>query len=112
MTTSPATVWLNNGRIALFKEILVSHNLDVEEDKLLAFDDWLRLFNVPFVKSLGFVPLIENCIAILEYTRRSSFELPSAIVALRYVVRLATKVMLLFRFPSLSIKDGFGSNKE
>jgi hypothetical protein len=41
MTTSPATVWLNNGRIALFKEILVSHNLDVVEDKLLAFDDWL-----------------------------------------------------------------------
>ena len=32
----------------------------IVEDKLLTFDDWLRLVNVPFVKSSGFVPLIEN----------------------------------------------------
>jgi hypothetical protein len=82
------------------------------EDKLLLMFDWLRLLNVPFVKSSGPVSLIVNCSILLEYTKRISFETPSAIVPLRYVVRLAAKLISLISLPYLSIKDGFGSNKE
>ena len=57
----------------------------------MIFDDWLRELNAPFVRLSGFVPLIENCSVLLEYTRRISFETPSAIVPLRYVVRLEPK---------------------
>ena len=53
------------------------------------FDDCFRELNTPLVRLSGFVPLIENCSALLEYTRRISFETPSAIVPQRYVVRLS-----------------------
>jgi hypothetical protein len=75
------------------------------------FDDCLRDLNVPFVRSSGFVPLIENCNSLLESTTRISFETPSAIVPLRHVVMLAALLMSLTRLPFSSIKDGFGSNK-
>jgi hypothetical protein len=56
--------------------------------------------------------LIENCNELLDSTIRISFETPSAIVPLRHDVRFAAKLILLISLPSLSIKDGFGSNKE
>jgi hypothetical protein len=58
------------------------------------------------------VLLIENYNDLLDSTIRISFETPSAIVPLRYVVRLAAKLISLISLPSLSIKDGFGSSKE
>jgi hypothetical protein len=82
------------------------------EDKSLTMFDWLRELNAPFVRLSGFVPLIENCSVLLEYTSRISFYIPSAIVPVRCVVMLAEELMLLIKLPSSSIKDGFGSNKE
>jgi hypothetical protein len=75
------------------------------EDKLLTFD-WLRELGFPFDRSSGFVRLIENCSGELESMRRISFETPSVIVPLRYVVILAAKFISLIRLPSSSIKDG------
>ena len=74
--------------------------------------DWLKELNAPFVRSSDFVSFIENCNGLWEYTRKISFETPSAIVPLRYVVMLATLLMSLIRLPSSSSKDGFGSNIE
>ena len=78
-----------------------------EEDKLLMTSDWLRELNAPFVRLSGFVPLIENCNSLLESTTRISFETPSVIVPLRYVVRPAAKLMSLISLPSTSIKSAF-----
>ena len=83
------------------------------EDKLLfMIFDWLSELKTPFVRLSGFVPLIENCSVLLESTIRISFETPSAIVPSRCIGRIAAEVMLLNNLPSLSIKDGFGSNIE
>jgi hypothetical protein len=57
------------------------------------------------------VSLMENCNELLDSTIRISFEIPSDIVPLRCVVRFAAKLILLISLPSMSIKDGFGSNK-
>ena len=81
------------------------------EDKLLTFD-WLRGLNIPFVRLPVSVSLIENCNLLLDYTSIISFEIPSAIVPLRYVVMSAALLMSLIRSPSSLIKDGFGSNIE
>jgi catechol 2,3-dioxygenase-like lactoylglutathione lyase family enzyme len=41
-----------------------------------------------------------------------AFEVAAINVPLRYFVRLAARLILLIRLPSMSIKDRFGSNKE
>jgi hypothetical protein len=77
-----------------------------EEDKLLMTSDWLRELNAPFFRLSGFVPLIENCSVLLEYTSRISFETPSAIVPLRCVMRLEAKLVSLIRLPCLLFNQG------
>jgi hypothetical protein len=74
--------------------------------------DWSRQLKVPFVRLSRSVSLIENCSGLLEFMSRISFETPSAIVPLQYVVRLAAKLMLSFRLTYSSIKEGLGSNIE
>jgi hypothetical protein len=81
----------------------ISLGLTLAVERNLSTFDWLRQLNVPFVKSSGFVPLIENCNSLLESTTRISFETPSAIVPLRYVVMSAALLMSLIRLPSSSI---------
>ena len=58
------------------------------------------------------VSLMKNCNEFLDSTIRTSFEMPSVIVPLRCIVRLAAKLVSLIRLPYLSIKDGFGSNNK
>ena len=67
---------------------------------------------ITFVGLLCFVSLMENCNEFLDSTIRINFEMPSAIVPLPYVVSFAAKLILLIRLSSMSIKYGFGSNKE